>query len=234
MNRIFLLQENTHVEAANQPPPPRSPKPKPRSLKINLISRRWTPSISTKLAPKVEGLLRGDDAVPTGRSEGRRRERRQEIHRRRAPRTLYRPKPAPQHSSSPSTLRFRAHAEARRAEEVALHLPYLWCETRSSPEPRRPAERLFSASSWSRLGEGERRRRLFSPLLSSFSPAFNSLQPPSPLRCSLLSLSSPLRAECVKQFADIWDPTGNLEEPTRVRKKQKKSPHRRSARLHGW
>lgn len=71
---------------------------------------------------------------------------------------------------------------------------------------------------------------LFS-LLSSFSPAFNSLRPPSPLRCALLSLSSLLRAECVKQFADIWDQTGSLEEPTRGKKKTKKYHRTAEARV---
>lgn len=92
-----------------------------------------------------------------------------------------------------------AAAAARRAEEVALHLPYLWCEQRSSPEPAGPA-RLFSASSRQRLGK--ERGDVFS-LLSSFSPAFNS-SPPSPMR-PLPSLSFPLRAECVKQLTGTED-----------------------------
>lgn len=109
-------------------------------------------------------------------------------------------------TASPATfnhdISHSAHADAHHAEEVALHLPYLWCEWRSTPEPLQPTRRLFSASSRSRFSPGKERGLygelcllLSSFFLSFFFPLSFSF-PPSPSNSTPRVLSSSLRAEC--------------------------------------
>lgn len=73
-----------------------------------------------------------------------------------------------------------AHTQMRTtlSKQVALHLPYLWCERRSSPEPLQPTRRQFSASSRWRLKpryEEETIRRPLSSSLLFLSLSFSSL-----------------------------------------------------------
>lgn len=86
-----------------------------------------------------------------------------------------------------------AHSQMRttKSQQVALHLPYLWCEQRSTPEPLQPARRLFSASSRRRFGPGKERDYgdLF-PLLSFCSPSPFAPSPSSSTPRVLSSLSS--------------------------------------------
>ncbi|KAL7401326.1 hypothetical protein ABVT39_026414 [Epinephelus coioides] len=103
-----------------------------------------------------------------------------------------------------------AHSLMRttRSKQVALHLPYLWCERRSTPEPLQPTRRLFSASSrWRFSSRKESDYGDFSPLflssflslrLSSFS-FFRPLPLIQRLRFSPLSLFS---SGVWKQFTD--------------------------------
>lgn len=141
------------------------------------------------------------------------------------------------HTASPAMSTYNkavAHSQmpTPQSKQVALHLPYLWCEQRSTPEPLQPTRRLFSASSRWRFSPGKERDYgdlfplLFSLLyfcLSVFLSIFLTLfflslflsLFPSPFR--LLPFTQRLRfsplsfSRMWKHFTDMWDKTGSVE-----------------------
>lgn len=98
----------------------------------------------------------------------------------------------------------------RRAGRRKLPFTYRTFGVRRAPAQSRGGQQSgYSQHLHGRDSGKEKGDDVFS-LLSSPLLLLILYGPPSPLRCALLSLSSPLRAECVKQFADIWDQTGSL------------------------
>lgn len=123
-----------------------------------------------------------------------------------------------------------AHTQMRDTREVALHLPYLWCERRTTPGLLQPTRRLVSASSRSSFNPGRERGgrdygdlfpllSTFSSFLSAFSLLFDASGP-------VLSSSS----RVWRQFTDMWDKTGSVEQDRNTGCPQSTSPLRNCAR----